>query len=67
MKIECDKFVIRLIRNRVNVSQFAYVPGAGKGTVVALTLMYFQLLRYLDKKSGVVRVTAVDLPKAFDS
>ena len=60
-KIFCDKFVIPLVRDRVDPNQFADVPGPGKGTTVALTTMYLHLLRFLDDMSGAVTVAAVDL------
>lgn len=50
-----------------DVNQFAYIPGPGKGTAVALTTLYLHVLRFLDNKSGAVRVAAVDLSKAFDT
>jgi len=66
-RILCTKFIIPAIRDRVNSNQFAYVPGPGKGTTNALNSMYLSTLKFLDSQSGVVRVAAVDLTKAFDS
>ena len=66
-KLFCNKFVIPCIRDKVKQNQFAYVPGPGKGTSVALTSIYHHVLRFLDSESGCVRVAAVDLSKAFDS
>ena len=67
LKLVCQKFVIPYISDRLNANQFAYVPCPGKGTVVTLTLMYLHMLRFLDGKSGAVRVAAIDFSKAFDS
>ena len=66
-KLFCDKFVIPVIRDKVQQNQFAYVPGPGKGTTVALTSIYHHMIRFLDSASGCVRVATVDLSEAFDS
>ena len=52
--------------HKLSPSQFAYVPGPGKGTAVALTLINHLILHFLDKKSGAVRMLAADFSKAFD-
>ena len=66
-KLVCRKWLIPSIHHKVNPNQFAYVPGSGKGTECALTAMYLHALKFLDTQSGVVRVAAIDLAKAFDS
>ncbi|MEL7309625.1 MAG: hypothetical protein AAGK05_18400, partial [Pseudomonadota bacterium] len=66
-KLFCKKYVMPFICKNVEQNQFAYVPGSGKGTTVALTCIYHHILRFLDSDSGCVRVAAVDLSKAFDS
>lgn len=65
-KIVADKWVKPCIRGRIQANQFAYVPGPGKGTVAALTLLYHQVLSHLDRESGAVRLLSVDFRKAFD-
>ena len=65
-KIICDKWLVPSIRDKVQASQFAYVPGSGKGPVMATTTIYLNCLKFLDQKSGCVRMTTVDLKKAFD-
>ena len=66
-RIFSAKWLIPGIRDKLNCSQFAYVPGSGKGTVMAVTSMYLHVLKYLDIDSGAVRIAAIDLSKAFDS
>ena len=66
-KLVCTKWLIPSIQKKVNPHQFAYVPGAGKGTVTALSAIYLHALKYLDAQSGAVRVVTIDLAKAFDS
>ena len=46
--------------------QFAYVPGPGRGTTTALTLINHHILSHLDKQSGAIRLLSVDYSKAFD-
>jgi len=65
-KIVCSNFLLPCIRDKVSANQFAYIPGPGKGTVMALTSIYLHILRFLDSQSGCVRVALVDLSKAFD-
>jgi hypothetical protein len=65
-KVVCSKWLLPSIRDRIDTNQFAYIPGAGKGTVMATTSMYLHCLKYLDKRSGCVRVVTIDLKKAFD-
>ena len=52
--------------NNIDASQFAYLPRCGSGTTSALTIMYNSILRYLDSKSGAIRLLALDFSKAFD-
>ena len=47
--------------------QFAYIPGAGRGTVEALTMINHNILKSIDDKSGAVRVLTGDFSKASDS
>lgn len=65
-RLVCSKWLIPSIKEKVNSNQFAYVPGSGKGTSVALTTIYLHILKHLDRKSGGVRVATVDISKAFD-
>ena len=65
-----EKLVVRhwflpYIKN-LDPSQFAYIPRQGSGTISALTLLYDDIVRYLDSKSGGVRLLSVDFSKAFD-
>ena len=55
------------IRDELDNSQFAYVPGSGKGTITAVTSIYMHALKFLDSESGAVRIATVDLLKTFDS
>ena len=48
-----------------NPSQFAYIPGSGKGTTSVLTLMQHEILEFLDS-SGAVRLLSIDFAKTFD-
>lgn len=43
-----------------------YIPRQGSGTISPLTLLYDNILRYLDGKSGVVRLLSVHFSKVFD-
>ena len=54
-----------MINNKLK-SQFAYLPGPGKGTSSALTLLYHRVVSFLDKGSGAVRILTLDYAKAFD-
>lgn len=65
-KIVSVKWLTPSIRDKVNLNQFAYVPGCGKGTVMATTSMYLKCLKSLDQQSGCVRMATIDLRKAFD-
>ena len=60
------KCLIPTMAKRMDPRQFAFVPGDGKGTTCALTLLQHEVLSYLDKQSGAVRMLQVDLCKAFD-
>ncbi len=42
-KIVCEKYVVPIIEHQVNANQFAYVPGPGKGSVVALAMIYLRI------------------------
>ena len=64
-KLVARHWVLPHIKN-LDVSQFAYIPRQGSGTVSALTLLYDNITRYLDSKSGAVRLLTVDFSKAFD-
>jgi hypothetical protein len=46
--------------------QFAFTPVKGKGCEVALSLIQHKVLKFLDERSGAVRILQVDLSKAFD-
>ena len=63
-RIVSQRWILPFIRDRINVSQFAYLPG--RGTTVALTLLYNRILQFLDSKSGAVRILCIDFAKAFD-
>ena len=63
-KIVVKRWILPVIQQRLSASQFAYLPR--RGTAVAMTLMYDQILRFLDSKSGAVRLLMVDFEKAFD-
>jgi len=65
-KIVAEQWIKPFIRGRIQPDQFAYVPGPGKGTVTALTLLYHKVLHHLDTESGAVRLLSVDFSKAFD-
>ncbi len=65
-KIVAERWIKPVIRGRIQPDQFAYVPGPGKGTVAALTLLYHKVLHHLDRESGAVRLLSVDFSKAFD-
>ena len=53
------------VASKIHSSQFAYIPGEGKGTVSALTLLHHDIVKFLDS-SGCVRVLSIDFAKAFD-
>ena len=65
-KIIVSRWILPSVASKLNPNQFAYVPGVGKGTAVALTLVNDHVLRFLDRKSGCVRLLAADFSKAFD-
>ena len=52
------------VASKILSSQFAYIPGEGKSTVSALTLMYHDIVKFLDS-AGCVRVLSIDFAKAF--
>ena len=65
-KIVITRWILPFVSSKLKNNQFAYIPGAGKGTTTALTLINDHILRFLDKKSGCVRLLAADFSKAFD-
>lgn len=65
-KIVVRKWLLPQICDKLNMNQFAYIPGHGKGTSCALTYMYLHILGYLDSASGAARVVTIDMSKAFD-
>lgn len=65
-KLVAAHWIKPFICDRMKTDQFAYVPGPGKGTTSALALMYHEILHYLDKESGAVRLLSVDFSRAFD-
>jgi len=65
-KLIVTKWILPYVSSKLNPNQFAYLPGTGKGTSVALTLLNDHILRFLDRKSGCVRLLAADFSKAFD-
>ena len=65
-KLVARNWILPFTSNRLDPSQFAYLPGPGKGTTSALTLLYHRVLKFLDKESGAVRVLSLDYAKAFD-
>ena len=60
------KWLLPVITCKLDASQFAYVSRPGTGTTSALTLFVHKLSRFLDNKSGAVRILSVDFAKAFD-
>jgi len=64
-KIVAQKWVMPHVCPKIHSSQFAYVPGEGKGTVTALTLLHHDIVQFLDS-SGAVRILSIDFAKAFD-
>ena len=65
-RILVNKLILPSVRDKVSSTQFAFIPRSGSGTVSALTLAQHNILSYLDRSSGAVRVLSVDLRKAFD-
>lgn len=65
-KLVANHWIKPYIRHEMKSDQFAYTPGIGKGTVPALTLLLHNILNFLDKQSGAVRVLTVDFSRAFD-
>ena len=60
------KWILPYITSSAHMSQYAYLPGVGGGTTVALTHLQHEVLRFLDSSSGSVRILSVDFAKAFD-
>ena len=65
-KIVLCEWILPYVSSKLDPMQFAYVPGAGRGTTGALTLVNHYILKHLDGKSGAVRVLSADFSKAFD-
>jgi len=65
-KIVVSCWILPHVASKLSTSQFAYIPGSGKGTTTALTLINHHILKFLDVKSGAVRLLAADFSKAFD-
>ncbi len=65
-KIVVAKLILPNLCSKLSPSQFAYIPGSHGGTTSALTLVSHHILKFLDSKSGAVRVVAADFSKAFD-
>ena len=65
-KIVVSKRILPTIKSKLQPSQFAYIPRSGGGAASALTLINHHILKFLDLKSGAVRVVAADFSKAFD-
>ena len=59
-------FILPSIENKLQKSQFAFIPRPGSGTTSALTLAQHRILKFLDPASGCVRLLSIDLAKAFD-
>ena len=58
-----SKWILPTIKSKLQPSEFAYIPRSGAS---ALTLINHHILKFLDLKSGAVRVVAADFSKAFD-
>ena len=58
--------MLPLVKNRMSPSQFAYVSRPGAGTTPAVTILSHEVLKFLDGKSGAVRLLSIDFAKAFD-
>ncbi|MEL7308637.1 MAG: reverse transcriptase family protein, partial [Pseudomonadota bacterium] len=65
-KLVVCRWIMPHVSSKLSPAQFAYVPGVGKGTTTALTLINHLIMNFLDKKSGAVRMLAADFSKAFD-
>jgi hypothetical protein len=65
-RIVVSHWILPHVSSKLSDSQFAYVPGPGKGTTTALTFISHLTLKFLDGKSGAVRMLAADFSKAFD-
>jgi hypothetical protein len=64
-KLVLKRWLIPHVLNKMDPQQFAFVPGRGKGTICALTLLNHHILSHLDKP-GAVRAILLDYTKAFD-
>ena len=58
-------WLLPFIQNKVQNTQYAYIPGPGSGTTCALTFAYNRIVKFLDSP-GAVRVISIDFSKAFD-
>ena len=65
-KIVSTNWIKPYFQDTLSSSQFAYIPGSGKGATCALTLMNHRILKFLDSSSGAVRILSIDYAKAFD-
>ena len=65
-KFEAKKWIIPCIPSSAHSSQYAYIPGTGRGTTTALTHLQHKVLQFLDSSSGSVRILSIDFAKAFD-
>ncbi len=65
-KLVLKKWILPCVRDKIDVSQFAYISRPGAGTISAVTILYHKILEFLDYKSGAVRILAIDFAKAFD-
>ena len=64
-KMVAQRWILPCVSSQFDPSQFAYLPGQGKGTVPALTLLHHDVAKFLDS-SGCVRILSVDFAKVFD-
>lgn len=64
-RIISRNFILPVVKDRVDQSQFGFIPRPGSGTLCALVFAQNKILRFLDS-SGAVRILSVDLSKAFD-
>ena len=61
------KWILPVVCDQLDCSQFAYAPRPGSGTVSALLLTVHRVLCLSDSSSGAVRFLSADFAKAFDS
>ena len=65
-KIVCQKIIFPCVSNKIDLSQFAYIPRPGAGATSALVLAYHKIVEFLDVQSGAVRLLSADFSKAFE-